>query len=76
MGATNHLPSRVRLTSERFPKNSIVISYDHKYNGAVDIAKAWLNSHAYNVVGQGDSQSIAGYLILGSDGNGFERLVK
>ena len=76
LGATNYLPSRVRLTSERYPNNSIIISYDHEYNGALDIARVWLESHAYNVIGQGTSQKIAGYLILGSDGNGFERLIK
>jgi len=76
LSATNYLPSRVRLTSERFVKNSIIISYDYQYNSALDIARAWLESHAYNVIGQGESQKIAGYLILSSDGNGFERLIK
>ncbi len=76
LGPTDHQGSRVRLTSERFPKNSIIISYDYNFNSAMDTAISWLKSNAYDVIGQGESQTVAGYVILGSDGNGFERLVK
>jgi hypothetical protein len=74
--ATTYKGSRVKMISERFPNNSLVIDYDYQYNDALSVASAWLNSHGYPVIGQGESQTIAGYLILGSDGNGFEKLYK
>lgn len=76
LGATDTLGSRVKLISERFKGNSITLSYDYTYNGALDQAVAWLSEHAYGVKGQGESQNIAGYVICGTDGNGSFKLLK
>lgn len=76
LGPIDTLGSRIKLTSERFENNSVVISYDYNFNNALDIAISWLNSHGYSVIGQAEGQNIAGYAILSSDGNGFEKLYK
>lgn len=73
---TTHKGARVKLISERFNNNSVTIVYDYEYNNALEVATAWLNSHGYPVTGRGEAQNIAGYLILDSDGNGFEKLYK
>jgi hypothetical protein len=70
LSPTNTKGGRTKLISERFPNNSITLSYDYEYNCSIDQAVAWLKSHAYDVIGQGDSHSIAGYVICGTDGNG------
>ena len=75
LGPTHTKGSRVKMTSERFENNSITISYDYEFNNAMDIAIKWLSNHGYDVQGQAESQKIAGYVILGSDGNGFEKLI-
>lgn len=76
LSPTENRGARVKLTSERFEKNSITIPYDYARNSAVDVASAWLNSHGYPVEGQGEGQGSTDYLLLGSDGNGFETLKK
>ena len=74
ISSTDTKGSRVKLNSERFPGDSVTISYDYKYNSALDIAVAWLTMNGHKVVGQGESQKMAGYVVLDAFQGSFKQL--
>lgn len=51
---TDSKPARVRLASQRFERNAVVIPYDHNYSNTFDLAEAWLKSHGYSIVCSGE----------------------
>lgn len=56
IGASNYLPSRVKIISERF-KTSKTIDYDHEFNNTLDIAENWLAAHGFNIIGHGEGSN-------------------
>lgn len=70
LGATNNKGSRVKIKSLRFNETKI-ISYDHSFNGTLEIAKDWLTKNGYEIVGQAESKD--SYIILSTT---FEPLKK
>ena len=63
IGASEHRPSRVKITSERF-KQSVLFSYDHEYNNTLQCATEWLLNNGFNIVGHGESTD--GYYVISS----------
>ena len=55
LGPTNFLGSRVSIYSPRF-KERVIIDYDYSLNSIQDIAKAYLESKSYNILGCGESK--------------------
>lgn len=54
--ATNTLPARVRIKSERF-KQAIIIPFDHEIDTAsptIETAVKYLVSKGFNVIGKGE----------------------
>jgi len=63
IGTTNTRGSRVKITSERFQK-SVTIPYDHYFPNTLEIAKAYLISKGFKLVGQAETKN--SYIILSS----------
>lgn len=61
LGATNTKPARIKITSQRFVKDSVTISYDYCGDCFVQAA-AYLRARGYNVVAT--AQMHDGSLIL------------
>jgi hypothetical protein len=61
LGPTNTKGSRVKMVSERFV-SSKTISYDYKFNSAVDMAADWLTNTGFNIIGQAEGTD-CGYII-------------
>ena len=56
LGATNNLPARVRIKSERF-RQSIVIPFDHEIDTAsptIETAVKYLNKKGFNIIAKGE----------------------
>jgi hypothetical protein len=70
VGATENKPSRLRLTSQRFERDSITFSYDSEYNSAFEQAVVWLRSNGFTVVSLAEMPNAIG-LVMVSD---FEAL--
>ena len=54
IGQSNHMPSRVKIISERF-KQSVTFSYGDE-GGTLDQAEAWLTKNGHNVIGHGEGK--------------------
>lgn len=63
-GPTNYKPSRIKLTSLRFPNDAVWIPYNHNYNSSIDAAKAYLIKHRYRLVGQAEDAKRDTFLIM------------
>jgi len=61
IGATDHKPSRVRISSFRF-KQSKTIEYDHNFNNTGDIAEDWLTKNGFELIGKAESKE--GYAMI------------
>lgn len=58
LGATNYLPSRVRIKSERF-KEYVLIPFDNEpgdHSPTMDSAKRWLISKGFELIGMGEGK--------------------
>lgn len=54
VGPTNTRGSRVKLTSQRFERDSATFGYRHQFNNTFDQAVAWLREHGYTIVCSGE----------------------
>ena len=50
LGATYSKPSRITLSSLRFPNNRVTFSYDSSFGDMDKQAQHWLESHGYTVL--------------------------
>lgn len=72
LGTTNTQGLRVKITSQRF-KQSVTIPWDNEAGEMLhctDVAKKWLQSKGFDIVGQGEGNSDYDYIIT----NTFEPL--
>lgn len=71
LGATNRLGSRVKLTSERFEKDSVTMCLDHRFNSSLAQAVAFLSQCEFAIVGTAEGRGC--YYIITSS---FKRLTR
>ena len=55
LGPTNFLGSRVSIYSPRF-KERVIIDYDYSLNSIQEMAKAFLESKGFNILGCGEGK--------------------
>ena len=55
IGPSNTKGSRIKLVSQRFPNDSLTLSYDHSYSHTFDQAQSWLIEHGYTIVASGEA---------------------
>lgn len=72
LGATNTLPSRVKITSERF-NQSIIINYNYSLNSITDMAADYLKKHGHYIIGKAEGKS-CDYIIARAHNNSFKEL--
>jgi hypothetical protein len=46
--------ARVKLTSQRFERDAVILPYDYDYANPFDIGEVWLRQHGYTVVCSGE----------------------
>ena len=63
LGATNYTGSRVKLTSLRFPGDSLSMSYDYKFGNILDQSIEVLKKLGYKLTGYGYDEIKGVYII-------------
>lgn len=55
LGPTNSRGARIKLTSQRFERDSVTLEFDHRYSGTFNQAADWLHNRGYTTVASGES---------------------
>ena len=63
LGATNTRGSKAKITSLRFPNDSITVSLDYQYNNIRDQAIDLLNSFGFKINGSGYDEKKGVYIL-------------
>jgi len=57
LGPSNTRPSRVILSSGRFPADRVTISFNHRFNDSLAVAADWLRANGYSIENSGEAAS-------------------
>jgi hypothetical protein len=63
-GATNTQSSRAKISSLRFPNDTITVSLDYSYNNVKDQAIDLLNSIGFKIAGYGYDEKKGIYILM------------